>query len=131
MKEQIKLEEIVGYLPYGLKLRVRLNRFSRGPLGKMYTDKTIEFTFKNISKLKPGVHYTSIKPILRPLSSLTEKDCMYYELINVVSILCGQSSEYILRHTCYKDIETLYKYHFDIHNLIERGLAIDINTLGK
>lgn len=28
-------------------------------------------------------------------------------------------------------IEKLYEWHFDIHGLIEKGLAIDINTLNK
>ena len=27
------------------------------------------------------------------------------------------------------DMQILLKYHFDIHNLIEQGQAIDINTL--
>jgi len=43
----------------------------------------------------------------------------YYQLKN---------EEFILSNT-YEEIQKLLSWHFDIFNLIEKGLAIDINTL--
>ena len=64
-----------------------------------------------------------IKPILRPLSDLTKEGFVYLhnyltkEIDNDISLL----------H--YRDIQILLKNHFDVFGLIEKGLAIDINTL--
>ena len=47
----------------------------------------------------------------------------------------GYSCECISTVINFKDyysvVEKLYKWHFDIHGLIEAGLAIDINTLNE
>ena len=120
---KIELKHIVPYLPYGLK--------------------GIEKSYKVIMELHGASQHgftledgdyddiRRFKPILRPLSDLTLEDCMAYDISNAMSVLCGQSSEYILKHTSYKDIQTLISLHFDVFGLIEQGLAIDIKTLEK
>ena len=88
-----------------------------------------------------------IKPILRPLSDLTKEiiidgesfipigklgtryssiKCMLYE--NTVQLDVYDISSINLLHYL-TTFEKLYEMHFDIHNLIEKGLAIDINTI--
>ena len=86
-----------------------------------------------------------IKPILHPLSDLTkeiehngEKFVPTEKLDHILTIY---DNSVILELRDYKRIDLikypldiiqkLYEWHFDIHNLIENGLAIDINTLNK
>ncbi|HJS00515.1 MAG TPA: hypothetical protein VJ780_06240 [Flavobacterium sp.] len=98
----------------------------------------------------------SIKPILRPLSDLTKeievngKKFVPTErlreisgafkptpdLKNTFSIEFTQDGKNILSFNALcmhvnqlKLFEKLYEWHFDIHGLIEKWLAIDINTL--
>ncbi len=32
-------------------------------------------------------------------------------------------------HVYWKDIQELFKHHYDVHGLIEAGLAIDVNSI--
>lgn len=102
-----------------------------------------------------GVNSVNIKPILRPLSDLTKEinyglstyvftdlfeigDCdgcvFEFEHGNIKTI---KALENISKYNSYKDINYLpnavvnmmYEHHFDVFGLIEKGLAIDINTL--
>ena len=38
-------------------------------------------------------------------------------------------TEFKAKNTPYWIMEKLFKWHFDVFNLLEKGLAIDINTL--
>ena len=51
------------------------------------------------------------------------------KLSGALSSLNGYESMIKHRLIMYDDIQVLLKYHFDIHNLIEQGLAIDINKI--
>lgn len=143
--EKLELKHLTYYLPYGLKIRVRLNRFSCGAGGKMYTDKNVELTYKNILKFKHGVHYNSIKPILRPLSDLTKRieiDGKFIPLerllwesnFNIDIMSWDEKLEYLDVYTCidlltFKDIQLLCEWHFDIFGLIDKGLAISYSDV--
>lgn len=84
------------------------------------------------------VGISQIKPILNPLSSLQDSDLMkkwskehsvelrYNKrlLLDVKTANCIDFIGYPLQF-----IADLYKEHYDIHNLIPLGLAIDIKTL--
>ena len=74
---------------------------------------------------------TDFKPILRPLSDLTkeieEGKPMFFpdrKTINCVSRKCDLFDE-----LSYNEIDYLIRNHFDVFGLIEKGEAIDINTL--
>jgi hypothetical protein len=70
-----------------------------------------------------------IKPILRPLSDMTDDDFKY----------CGQwgfgaiNLEHKLLHKTFSPEATVYllSKHFDLFQLIEAGLAIDATTLNQ
>ncbi len=77
---------------------------------------------------------SEVKPILKPLSYLTKEE---YNFIwnKEVEIECIEDFINLdpeSRFTCkysYLFWQYLFENHFDIFNLIEQGLAIDINTI--
>ncbi len=97
-----------------------------------------------------------VKPILRPLSDLTKEievngvtfePAYFFEITDDSDSYCYEFDsgniklikllESISKHNIHFDIkflpnivvEKLYEWHFDIHGLIEKGLAINVNTL--
>ena len=143
MKEQIKLEEIAGYLPYRLKYiykgkiaeLVNLHYFyshdeDGNITGKSECTRVICSRFNEKQSL-----ITAIKPILRPLPDLKKEIQIGEKFVPIVKLGWndGNNESYndILDWISVYDFQKLYEWHFDIHNLIERGLAIDINTLEK
>jgi hypothetical protein len=138
--EKLKLEEIVGYLPYELKYYNEYS-YKKGiehTLIELDTYGFLELTNYEAPALLTDIH---IKPILRPLSDLKNKDLDYW--IEFSQAIDEMNTEYLIDalvngtfysrdiHFSFKLLQVLYSMHFDIHNLIERGLAIDINTLEK
>jgi hypothetical protein len=132
MKTEIKLEEIVGYLPYGLKYLDNENIVTE--LKCVDNDiQYVNFGWGNAKELK------QIKPILRNFSDLTKEIEVNGEMFVPIEKLhisfdnfefwhlLGINDKYLSMF----DLKLLYQWHFDIHNLIERGLAEDINTLEK
>ena len=61
-----------------------------------------------------------VKPYLRPMSSMTEEERVEY--LNA----CGNEMDNALSSPRYGGIDYLNANHFDYHNLIERGLAIEV-----
>lgn len=137
--EKLELKHLAPYLPYGLKMEknkdnhaVRLNTYYI--LTGVLSDSAIGW---------------GDKPILRPLSDLTKeggfnldslpKDIIcgewvqeFYDLINNRvndPDLDYDEIQYLIELAPYKFIEALLENHFDVFGLIEKGLAIDINTL--
>ena len=115
---ELELKHLVGYLPYGLKVQSTTGHI---------TSISIEFDEAGIGK-----------PILRPLSDLTKfcEDLGFVpieKLAEIEEIVCVPYSinffETSMKYLPYWIVEKLYEWHFDIHNLIENNLAIDINTL--
>ena len=70
--------------------------------------------------------WDDIKPILRPLSDLTESyfNAWFVSEKRFYKQLENGDLPYII-------INELYEEHFDVHNLIPNGLAININDLNK
>lgn len=83
--------------------------------------------------LKSFYNGTNFKPILRPLSDLTNdiydfiynKECDYPSIDNWINL---DTESRLSCKFSYEFWQLLYQYHFDIHDLIGLGLAIDINT---
>lgn len=91
-----------------------------------------------------------IKPILRPLSDFTKEIEVNGQKFVPIDKLSELHSDYVVKQdgcwffiedkcdTNYIELSTsgiwvqkLFEWHFDLHNLIKNGLAIDINTLNK
>ena len=149
---RLETKHLAPYLPYNLKMVMTHDSFEdfenidsdedcllKGSVWELYvlTTDYIDFfggecdDFAVKEERYRIANNGTLKPILRPMSDLTLEECMNHELHNVTSALSGQKPEFILRHTSYEDIEKLISLHFDVFGLIEKDLAIDINTIKK
>lgn len=126
---KLELKYLAGYLPYGLKVAYR---------DIISHEDDTEFTM-SLDDMEMVLEETEYFPILRPLSDLLDEDSDIR--INFDNELNEFDSTYLRQaivnksffskdiHFTFELIEVLYKMHFDIHNLIERRLAININDL--
>lgn len=126
--DKLELEHVAPYLPYKLKgiynedvITLSLNGFS--------TSNEIGYDISLFLRCK-------IKPILRPLSDLTKEieiGGMKFIPIELLSEKCRMQQELFgLQNTIdlkVVDYFKLLEWHFDVFGLIEKDLAIDINTL--
>lgn len=148
--EKLELKHIAPYLPYRLQLKCiggifRANR-KELPLIKVADATLTPDLFADIYN-KTFDTIGHFKPILHPLSNLTKKIehngekfvpiVKLYELdiIDVYPLSTNFDIDDLHQYCNFGHIlslfEKLYKWHFDIHGLIEKGLAIDINTINK
>ena len=120
---KLELKHLAPYLPYGLKIQ-------NGKEFDIITGinlENVESTFRggllNIVKIK------DVYPILMPLSDLTKEieplRKNYFTYTSEGFMFKGKNECY----TRLSDLEFLFKNHFDVFGLIEKGLAIDINTI--
>lgn len=140
--EKLKVEELTPYLPFKLKcFVVNDGKEQVGTLSAVYDNG--ECVFHDIVEAQQG--FESVKPLLRPLSYLTkeiehngEKFVPIRKLLEANNFnLEKMETEYINSFAksmveiqiAYDDAQLLLRWHFDIFGLIEKGLAIDINTL--
>lgn len=118
--KELELRHLVGYLPYELNVKIRQERQISRHEWKWFETENI---------LNPGFltwNLENITPILHPLSDLTK------EFIDSDIILSDFCPEFLIGNISewnYGFVNRLYELHFDVHQLIENGLAIDINTL--
>jgi len=158
--ETLKLEHLVGYLSYGLKIQTKFG-IDVPENGHIYRligicKKSTVFKFDDLvievaEKHNKGMshEYFTFKPILHPLSSLTKEIEINGEKFVPIKELRrnfhGKIEVYMyLDGTITLDIETenysqtvdlfdgylitnqLLKWKFDIHGLIDKGLAIAV-----
>jgi len=102
MKEQEKqllLKDLCARLPYGVICKLSAK------------DADVSVTEKlDIGGLEHFIFGTmDVKPYLRPMSSMTEEEGK-------------ELGEHI---TIYDDVDWMLAHHFDVHNLIEKGLALE------
>ena len=121
--EKLELKHLAPYIPYGVRLKYNGRIVEIDTIGSDYilTDESFQ----------ANVNFKYIKPILRPLSDLTNGK--YYKCLEVL-----YNEEKIKRmlneHWCnweYKVLILCFEEHVDVFGLIKKGLAIDINTLEK
>jgi len=146
MENKLTLEHLAPYLPYGLKCDIFFAQQNMGSC--VWRVRKLDSYY--LDKLKNNLEF--IQPILRPLSDLTKeievdgekfvpmeklkkefnKTLDIYSLLSdeiYIDIDTENYSQTINLLDGYKIVQQLLKWHFDINNLIEKGLAIDINTL--
>lgn len=79
--------------------------------------------------LKYFINGIGFKPILRPMSDFNGSPADE-EIFNRFSYYISVTHDFFnMSETAYSVAEILFKHHFDVFNLIGRGLAIDVNTL--
>lgn len=120
----MKLENLAPYLPYRLKSYT------------LYDGNVLvrDITVNNVMAFVDGD--INSRPILRPLSDLTkeiehngEKFVPVENLNPSLRSLKGFETLIKNQIIMYEDAIKLFKWHFDVFGLIEKGEAIDINTL--
>lgn len=128
MKDTLQLNEIAGYLPYGLKfLPTHFNNekktYELSYIGSRITDDS-GFGIN-------GYGSFFIKPILRPISEWRSlEDGTQFLTPYTHSLVDADGGlEGNIMSIPYTDFVWLLSEHLDVFNLIGRGLAIDKNTL--
>lgn len=111
MKEELKTEDIVGYLPYGLKL---WHKEWKEELIMDYCGNG-----SNTLSIEDVCEYAY--PILIPLHSLTKEQLVHF---SICFRLWYDKPNFDYKLMIYQDIETCHKLHVDYRGLIEKGLAI-------
>lgn len=138
---KLELKHLACYLPYGLKIWDK-------------DEEPIQFTMVAEDQKDDYLLYTIniiiesndvVKPILRPLSDLTKDfvmennlsdvmPCEYYlgfnieiDELNQVGFRTPESWLPLVNWLPF--YQKLFELHLDVFGLIEKGLAIDINTL--
>lgn len=146
-KENLTLEHLAKHLPFGLKVLYTHTK-NIGQISNIYT--IGEGHDNDDIKLSIGYdqseHIWMFKPILRPLSDLKKEiehnGERFIPIVRLASTLgfayggelhsigLGLLSDKIrIESLPYEIIMKFIEWHFDVDNLIEKGLAIDINTL--
>ena len=132
---KLETKHLAPYLPYNLKCEV-LNSGQEKEIGEMiavYNDGSA--CFGNIVESKKGFEY--IKPILQPLFN-DNFDYTIFLMDNFPEekwadayndIMNGVGFGVKIEQIPYELHEFLFQNHIDVFGLIEKGLAIDINTL--
>ena len=139
---KLELYHIAPYLPYELKIMQY-----RDDLKLSFESFLISLSNNTLGVTSPRfpfnekIQYHEAKPILRPLSDLHKSKPFIFELRNqenndtLLWAVDQNTDESFISH--YNDeltfsvLEYLYKNHYDIYNLIENNLAIDINAINQ
>ena len=134
---KLELKHLAPYLPF------KLNCLNQNlPDTEMVVEELIgisnHITWSGVFNAKYGSNHVpicGIKPILRPLSDLTKNIDDNNNNLTYAAFLklwVKSDVDYVINIplSCYYNtVEQLFKWHFDVFGLIEKGLAIDINTL--
>lgn len=131
--KKLTIEQLAPYLPYGLKVLEEFDvndpqiREVTGISNSTITTNLQRYPFRQVCNID------DIKPILRPLSDLTDEYLSELNLdvadeIELREVKDGKMLTGYLPHLLH---ELLISKHFDLFDLINSGLAIDINTLSK
>ena len=125
--KELLMKDLCARLPYGVKVRI-YNPYRGGEYE--YEDVTVD----NFNEIINTFDISCIEPYLFPMSSRTEeqndswRDAWFPDLMSSTDINYPESEKYLaLSH--YKSMDWLYKHHFDVNGLIEKGLAIDATGL--
>jgi len=126
--ERLELKHLAPYLPYGLMINCDFKD------GDVWACKLEGISVDEAFLEGADWSYkdnTDFKPILRPMSDLTEGNwCREsgYAGRYIDDVADGNEE---LQYLSYNLCLFLFKNHFDVFGLIPAGLAIDINTLNK
>jgi hypothetical protein len=147
--KKLTINELKGYLGTGLKCK-NGNSILELCASYLLIDDSFKEEFISICEITNGGKYW-IKPLLYPLSSLTEyrEDLgfvpieqlgelyfdglriFFHDKLNHLSIII-ETNDYVEEIDLfygYEIVNQLQEWHIDVHNLIDRNLAINIKTL--
>ena len=136
---------LVPYLPYGLKLQyVVRDKVEKTGIMKSIIHNEYETHPTKVSiEWGDAEHIWMFKPILRPISDLDWIIKIEFDKYDskrnydkeIINLFCEENGidelleNLELSSIRYECVEYMFKNHYDFFGLIEKGLAIDINTL--
>jgi hypothetical protein len=131
--EKLKIEEVIGYLPYELYTGMpRLGKIERyliyGLKKNTFGAEPIVFIDDSRHGDYKSSYLKGIMPILHPLKDLKKEQLSNFS-VNFRMWYNKENFDFNLM--IYSDIELCHKLHIDYRNLIKRKLAININTLNN
>ena len=117
--KELLLKDLLGRVLYGVKVDYHGNIFTLGY--NLYLNKG-DVAFENYPMLYSLDGIESVKPYLRPMSSMTEEERLIYEqrLHDV-----GRSIDVIDADDVVSHMDWLLERHFDFRGLIPMGLALE------
>ena len=126
--KELLLRDLCTRLPY--KVIVEIISYGQEDLRPWFG----ELSLKDLECFMLDVAYKSMKPYLRPMSSMTEdeKDFIrnkyFYEDWDSWNDLLYYHYNLISVKEIPEFMEWIYTHHFDFLNLIEKGLALEAST---
>ena len=139
--DKLTINELKWYLGTGLKFYDIYSEQIFGEIEKIDLHLGEITLFKSMSTIQAKIDYVNqlehnYKPLLYPLSSLTEyrEDLGFVPIEELaIHLFDKETRGYILDGQVnampYWVVQKLYSWHIDVHNLIDRNLAINIKTL--
>ena len=126
---KLELKHLAPYLPYSLKIKTKYGWATMITLNEWNVNGDCEDSYSYEDHPNEVLEF---KPILRPLSDF-KKD-LYSETFKTFNLNWQNSEDFCLtpvsiNSVSYELANILIKIHFDVFGLIEKGLAIDINTI--
>lgn len=111
----LKLKDLCARLPYGVKVRGVFINYNKDKDKILYEECDRELDYTDLNR------YESLKPYLRPLSSMSDKE---KEELHDKNILIAISTSGKIETTI-DGFDWLNKKMFDYRGLIPKGLAIE------
>lgn len=139
--KKLEPKHLIPYLPYSLKVIMEGKKTNVAWMSTKNIAVIIPNGIGEYKRIPWKRAHLNIKPILRPLSDLTKEIEIDGKKIIFIKIffrearlllekeLKNTNGKLIVDYLTWEIIVKLLEYHFDIFELIPKGLAIDINTL--
>lgn len=123
--KKLLLKDLCARLPYGVNLHIEVYDLQGD--GE-FASRDVKLTAGNIGYCFENSHWVNVKPYLRPMSSITDEERLYFYRNSArVDILVDE--EKIITKPFYGYTIHLFDYlnahHLDYRCLIEKGLALE------
>ena len=133
--QKLTLKELAPYLPYDLKIKSHNGK----DLFTLASHRFYDDYSNNDLSIHSMIEDNYVKPVLRPLSDITLKlvQQLFGLEIEQFRMKSDNENDFSLEvltdlgwtSITFNEYQKLLAYHFDLFMLIEKGLAVDINTL--
>lgn len=118
-EKELLLKDLCARLPYEVKVHIKGEYKTPRKVYTVYReDKTITY-FKGLDCFEENIE--NVKPYLRPMSSMTEKEKKIYNNF----FISKEIDNFDFDIPNYDTIDWLNAHHFDYRGLIEKGLALE------
>ena len=126
---KLELQHLACYLPYGLDFITQSGKVFKSQTKDDFEIRIFKGNSPNGNKqyhsLTLGkINRGEFKPLLRPLSDLDDSQLKSF---NFVSFAKAGDIDFV----SYDFMKYAFENHFDVFGLIDKGLAIDINTINQ